>query len=74
MCNCLETINEKLAPNGQELPVAILLKAGRMDAAISIPIIRKDTGKPENRRKLPSCITARFCPFCGEEQGEEQAA
>lgn len=74
MCGCFKDINDKLAERGQRLPEAFTIRAGAMDVVAIIPLIRKDTGRYENRRKVPGYITLNFCPWCGEEREKDAPA
>lgn len=64
MCDCIETIDAKLAPD-HHLNCTMAFRAGELPLPI-INLIRRDTWKPETRRGRVSFIVASFCPFCGE--------
>ena len=64
-CECIGDFNSKL--DGQELETsfAISRDLSTMTLQTFTPLIRKDTGKRENRRSKPSMAAHAFCPFCG---------
>lgn len=64
MCDCIRTVNDKLAPD-QEIRGIIVHRDGALQERAAFPIYRKDTGRPENRRGRYSNFSATFCPFCG---------
>jgi hypothetical protein len=66
MCECIADINSKL--DGQELETSICISRDllQMTLRTSTALMRKDTGKRENRRSKPAVAAHTFCPFCGE--------
>lgn len=66
MCDCIEQMNEKLEPYGQELNQLIMPGSKYAPPLISTMWIggKKLRGKTIN-------LIGSFCPFCGEEYTEE---
>lgn len=66
-CNCISIINEKL--DGQEIETCFTISRdlGQMSLRTFTPLMRKETGKRENRRTVPTMVAHKFCPFCGAE-------
>lgn len=62
MCGCIADINAKLAPGGHELNTTISFSGPSRPV---IPLLRKDTYRPESRRGKPTMMQAEFCPWCG---------
>ncbi len=73
MCDCIGNINKMLEANDQELPIGFRIGGGKMDLQLSIPLMRKDTGKAETRRSVPHFIVPSYCPFCGAQYDGEPA-
>lgn len=64
-CSCISDFNAKL--DGQELDTGVCLSPDlkSMGMRTYTGLIRKDTGKAENRRSKPRLAAHTFCPFCG---------
>jgi hypothetical protein len=68
MCECVNTINEDLKPNGQMLNIDLLSNRPM------ITLVRVDKWISENRRGKHRAIFASFCPWCGEKYPEKDSA
>jgi hypothetical protein len=63
-CSCIADI-EAQSPE-HKLEVAIFItKPHGMEARPFIGLLRRDTGKRENRTRRPTCAAPTYCPFCG---------
>lgn len=69
MCDCIEKIDQKLAPD-HCLDATVNLMGGVRRAII--PLIRRDTWCREGRSKKRKSMLANFCPWCGEEYGQNE--
>lgn len=72
MCNCIEEINKKLAPE-HYLNTTMSFRAGEASRPI-IGLIRRDQWKLETRRNKPTSFLASFCPWCGEKYVDDHIA
>jgi hypothetical protein len=68
MCECINTINAKLAPD-HYLNCTMSFRPGEIERPI-IGLIRRDACKLETRRGKPSSFLCSYCPFCGEKYAE----
>lgn len=68
MCNCIETVNAKLAPE-HRLDATLAIMPGQVAKPL-IGLRRCDRGSLETRRNKPSFMVPTFCPFCGEKYPE----
>lgn len=73
-CECISEFNDKLAPD-QQLDASIVFSrsTNRMTLQTYTNLIRKDTGKAENRRSKPRLAAHTFCPFCGTRYDDQPA-
>jgi hypothetical protein len=71
MCDCIEKINEKLAPD-HYLNCTMSFRPGDVERPI-IGLIRRDAWKLESRRGKLGSLLCSYCPFCGEKY-EDKAA
>ena len=63
MCNCMQSVNEKLKEHNSKLLISFCISRdlGKMDA---LPII--STGKIQTKiRGNAMTVIPTFCPFCG---------
>lgn len=65
MCDCIEKVNELLAPKNGELSVAFSLTTGIAWPALTVEKIDK-----RSRIKPPGMVPT-HCPFCGERYQDE---
>jgi hypothetical protein len=72
MCNCIEGINAKLAPD-HSLNCTMAFRKGEIERPI-MGLIRRDTWKLENRRGKTSFFVGNYCPFCGAAYAEPASA
>lgn len=62
-CNCIETVNAKLAERNTRLTEAIVFGGARS----KMPTIMLQTEVIEKKRGAkPTSMFLTFCPFCGE--------
>ena len=73
-CVCISDINSKL--DGQEVETTFTISRDlkTMSVVTYAPLIRKDTGKREARRTKPALVAHKFCPFCGVQYHQDEAA
>jgi hypothetical protein len=64
MCDCVATINKKLADRNTRIAQAFCLTEDLSGADCIITIA---TEKVHPRGKRPVAVLATFCPFCGTE-------
>lgn len=64
MCDCINEINAKLAPD-HCVDATMAFRSGEVSIAM-IGLIRRDKWRREDRRSKPSFIVASHCPWCGE--------
>lgn len=70
-CPCVDTINEKLAP---EHTLNVTLTFDGSPSRALIGLIRCDTWSLEGRRSKRRTILANYCPWCGVRYFPEDAA
>lgn len=63
-CDCITTIDAKLAEQNLALDVSFINIMSTFDATLSISTHWKDSSK-KVRGKKPTTILVTFCPFCG---------
>lgn len=65
-CDCIETVNEKLAEQNLALDTSFVFSKGMKtgSAELTISTHWKDAAKKQ-RGKKPTTIIVTFCPFCG---------
>lgn len=66
MCDCIDTINAELKPEGQCLDATMFGVR-----KVVTKLIRTDKYTLENRQRKAKLIVANFCPFCGEKYQED---
>lgn len=64
MCNCIEDIDAKLAPE-HCLDATLNFRPGEVRIAL-IGLIRRDNYTRESRRGKARTMFANYCPWCGE--------
>lgn len=72
MCDCIETVNAKLAPD-HTLNCTMAFRTGEISRPM-IDLIRHPEWKRETRRGKPGFMVASHCPFCGEKYVETMAS
>lgn len=70
MCDCVETINEKLAEAGlnTRIKVPMLLSNDLKVGAKKLQVVTEKADV--SVRKHPVSVFTSFCPFCGEKQDQ----
>lgn len=66
MCDCMTTMDAKLAQHNSRLQVSFSFSRGDGGSATT-PYIGTEKINPRNRNKCG--VVASFCPFCGEKYG-----
>ena len=62
MCNCIQNMNDYLAPERQ-LSVVFQVTTGQVLG----PLIETEwVNKPKSAKRNPPKLIATYCPFCGE--------
>ena len=68
-CDCISTINEKLAERNMELDTTLIL-SNLGGVTLSISTHWKDAAK-KSRGQRPTTLIVNFCPFCGKSAEKE---
>lgn len=66
MCECLQDLEKRLAPQGLQLSPSVtsLTLGEKVEYIIALPLVQKSNGrKPKSGQ--PTCVAAAYCPFCG---------
>jgi hypothetical protein len=63
MCNCIEEVNEILAPHNTVLDQISLINMKTGTVRHSLHVATSKIGRGKQKAKL---MTVTFCPFCGE--------
>jgi len=66
MCDCVETVNEKLKEKklNTKIKVPLLLDSGMNCTGVKVQIVTEKENS--DVRKKPVAVFSSFCPFCGE--------
>lgn len=71
-CNCIADFNAKLDEQELDASIALSRKHNTMTLQTYTRLIRKETGREENRRSKPRLAAHTFCPFCGTRYEPEE--
>jgi len=66
MCNCVETVNEKLNEKNlnTKIKVPLLLDSSMNCTGVKVQIVTEKADSGVRKKAVP--VFSSFCPFCGE--------